>query len=59
MLLLILAIIAISTGLVLVLADDRVGKRAARGPEAGAAMARILGMILLIGGGLAFLSWTR
>ena len=59
MLLLIPAIIAISTGLVLVLADDRVGKRAARGPEAGAAMARILGMILLIGGGLAFLSWTR
>ncbi|HSU16058.1 hypothetical protein [Longimicrobium sp.] len=59
MLLLLPALLAISTGMVLVLADDRVGKRAARGPEAGAAMARMLGMILLVGGGLAFLAWTR
>jgi hypothetical protein len=59
MLLLVPALIAIGIGLVLVLADDRVGQRAARGPEAGAAMARMLGMILLIGGGLAFLTWTR
>jgi threonine/homoserine/homoserine lactone efflux protein len=59
MLLLVLALAAISVGMVLVLADDRVGKRAARGPEAGAAMARMLGMILLVCGGLAFLTWTR
>jgi hypothetical protein len=59
MLLLIPAVLAISLGLVLVMADDRIGKRAPRGPEAGAAMARMLGLILLVGGGLAFLTWTR
>ena len=59
MLLLIPAVLAISMGLVLVMADDRIGKRAPRGPEAGAAMARMLGLILLVGGGLAFLTWTR
>jgi hypothetical protein len=59
MLLLIPALIAITTGLVLVMADDRIGRRAPRGPEAGAAMARMLGFILLVGGGLAFLAWNR
>lgn len=59
MLLLLPALLAISLGLVLVMADDRIGRRAPRGPETGAAMARILGLILLVGGGLAFLTWTR
>ena len=55
----ILSRIAIFTGLVMVLADDRIGQRAPRGPEAGSAMARMLGLILLVGGGLAYLTWTR
>ena len=59
MLLLVPALLAIALGLVLVLGDDRIGRRAPRGAEAGAAMARVLGVILLVGGGLAFLTWTR
>ena len=59
MLLLVPALLAIALGLVLVLGDDRIGRRTPRGAEAGAAMARVLGLILLVGGGLAFLSWTR
>lgn len=54
-----IAFLSISAGLVMVLGDDRIGRRAPRGPETGAAMARILGLILLVGGGLAFLTWTR
>lgn len=54
-----IAFLSISAGLVMVLGDDRIGRRAPRGPEAGAAVARILGLILLVGGGLAFLTWTR
>jgi hypothetical protein len=42
-----------------VLGDERVGRYGPRGPEAGAAMARSLGLILLVGGGLAFLAATR
>lgn len=49
---------AIFLGIGLVLGDDRVGRYGPRGPEAGAALARTLGLILLIGGGLAFLAWT-
>ena len=59
MLLLVPALLAIAIGLVLVLGDDRIGRRAPRGPETGAAMARVLGLVLLVGGGLAFLTWTR
>jgi hypothetical protein len=54
-----IALLSISAGLVMVLGDARIGRRAPRGPEAGAAMARVLGLILLVGGGLAFLTWTR
>ena len=50
---------AIALGLVLVLTDERVGRYGPRGPEAGAVLARTLGLILLVGGGLAFLAWTR
>ena len=53
-----IAFLSIAAGLVMVLADDRIGRRAPRGPEAGAAMVRMLGLILLVGGGLAFLSWA-
>lgn len=49
---------AILLGLALVLGDEHVGRRARRGPEVGAANARTLGLILLVGGGLAFLNWA-
>ena len=52
-------IAAIALGIVLVLADERVGRFGPRGPEVGAVQVRVLGMILLIAGGLAFLTWTR
>jgi hypothetical protein len=54
-----LAFLSIATGLFMVLADDRIGRRAPRGAEAGAAQARLIGMILLVCGGVAFLAWTR
>jgi hypothetical protein len=53
------ALLSIALGLTLVLADERIGRRAPTGAEAGATLARMLGLVLLIGGGLAFLSWTR
>ncbi|HEX2205524.1 MAG TPA: hypothetical protein VHG91_19590 [Longimicrobium sp.] len=46
---------AIALGLVFVLADEKIGRNAVRGPETGAARARILGFILLVGGALTFL----
>ena len=54
-----LAVLSIATGLVLVLADQNIGRRTRTNPESGAAMSRMLGLILLVGGGLMFLSWTR
>ncbi|HYJ78192.1 MAG TPA: hypothetical protein VEW03_01120 [Longimicrobiaceae bacterium] len=54
----ILAAAAIALGLLLVFTDDRVGRFGPRGPESGAALSRTLGLILLVGGGLAFLAWT-
>jgi hypothetical protein len=51
--------IVILLGFAMVLGDERVGRFGPRGPEAGAAMARSLGLILLVGGGLAFLAATR
>ena len=49
---------ACALGLALILADERVGRYAPRGPESGAALARVLGLILLVGGGLTFLAGT-
>jgi hypothetical protein len=53
------SIVAIVLGVAMVFADERIGKLAPRGPEAGAAMTRGLALILLVGGGLALLSWTN
>jgi hypothetical protein len=55
----VIAGIVILVGFAMVLGDERVGRYGPRGPEAGAAMARSLGLILLVGGGLAFLAATR
>lgn len=54
-----LAVLSIVVGVLLVLGDQGIGRRTRRNPESGAAMSRMLGLILLIGGGLMFLSWTR
>ena len=54
-----LAIVSIAAGLVLVIADQTIGRHARRNAESGAAMSRMLGLILLVGGGLMFLGWTR
>ena len=54
-----LGLAAIALGLVMVLADERMARLSPRGAESGAALARTLGLILLIAGGLAFLTWTR
>jgi len=54
-----LAVVSIALGLGLVLADQSIGSRARANPESGAAMSRMLGLILLVGGGLMFLSWTK
>lgn len=55
----VLGLAALALGLVCILADHHVGRAVRRTaePEAGAATARILGLILLVGGGLAFLAW--
>jgi len=53
------AIVSIFIGLALVMADQNIGRRTRTNPESGAVMSRMLGLILLVGGGLMFLSWTR
>ena len=48
-------------GLVLILADQHVSRavwRRAEEPDAGATSVRMLGAILFVAGGVAFLSWT-
>ncbi|HET7230319.1 MAG TPA: hypothetical protein VFJ16_09970 [Longimicrobium sp.] len=54
-----LSIVSIFIGMALVMADQNIGRRARHNPESGAAMSRMLGLILLVGGGLMFLTWTR
>lgn len=56
-----LGLAALVLGLALVLADQRVARsvlRRADRPEAGAATARMLGLILFVAGGVAFLAWA-
>jgi uncharacterized protein YjeT (DUF2065 family) len=56
----ILGLVAIAIGLACVLADQQISRavwRTAEEPEAGAASMRMLGLILFVAGGLAFLTW--
>jgi uncharacterized membrane protein len=56
-----LALAAVALGLALVLADQHVARSVLRrtaDPESGAATARVLGLILFVAGGVAFLAWA-
>lgn len=56
-----IALAALLLGLACIVADDRVARSVLRrgaDPESGAATARILGVILFVAGGVAFLAWT-
>lgn len=56
----ILGLVAIAIGLSFILADQQISRavwRKAEESESGAASARMLGLILFVAGGLAFLTW--
>ena len=55
-----LGLVAIASGRACILADQQLSRavwRTADEPEAGAASMRMLGLILFVAGGLAFLTW--
>lgn len=57
----ILALAALALGLACIVADHRVARavlRRAEDPQAGAATVRMLGLVLFVAGGVAFLAWT-
>jgi hypothetical protein len=56
----VLGLVAIALGLACILADETISRtvwRAAEDPQSGAASARVLGLILFVAGGVAFLAW--
>jgi hypothetical protein len=57
----VLGLVSIALGLACILADEQISRtvwRTAEDPQAGATSARVLGLILFVGGGLAFLAWN-
>jgi hypothetical protein len=57
----VLGLVAIALGIVCILADEKISRavwRAAEDPQSGAASARVLGLILFVAGGVAFLVWN-
>ena len=57
----VLGLVAIALGIACILADEKISRtvwRTAEDPQAGAASARVLGLILFVAGGLAFLAWA-
>ena len=57
----VLGLVAAAIGLACILADQQISRAVwprAEQPDAGAASARMLGLILFVAGGLAFLTWT-
>lgn len=57
----VLGLVAIVIGLACILADQQISRavwRTAEEPDAGAASTRMLGLILFVAGGLAFLTWS-
>ncbi len=57
----VLGLVAIALGLACILADEQISRavwRTAEDPLAGATSVRMLGLILFVAGGLAFLAWN-
>ena len=57
----ILALAAVALGIACILADQHISRvvlRKSEEADAGAASTRMLGLILFVAGGLAFLTWT-
>jgi hypothetical protein len=57
----VLGLVAVALGLACILADDQISRkvwRTAEDPEAGATSARMMGFILFVAGGIAFLAWN-
>ena len=56
-----LGLAAIALGLACIMADQHISRavwRRSDDPESGAASSRMLGLILLVAGGLTFLTWN-
>jgi uncharacterized protein YjeT (DUF2065 family) len=56
----VLGLVAIAIGLACILADQQISRavwRMSEDPESGSASTRMLGLILFVAGGLAFLTW--
>lgn len=56
----VLGLAAIILGLASILADEHISRRVwrtAEDPQAGATSVRVMGLILFVAGGLAFLAW--
>lgn len=56
----VLGLVAVALGLACILADDQISRkvwRTAEDPQAGATSARMMGLILFVAGGIAFLAW--
>ena len=57
----VLGLVAIALGIACILADEQISRavwRAAEDPQAGSASVRVLGLILFVSGGVAFLAWS-
>ncbi|HEX6373753.1 MAG TPA: hypothetical protein VF006_32800 [Longimicrobium sp.] len=56
-----LGLLAVVMGLACILADETISRkvwRTAEDPQAGATSVRVMGLILFVAGGLAFLAWN-
>lgn len=56
----VLGLVAIALGIACILADEKISRAVwsqAEDPQAGASSARVLGLILFVSGGVAFLAW--
>lgn len=57
----VLGLIAVVLGLACIMADEQISRkvwRTAEDPQAGATSARMMGLILFVAGGIAFLAWN-
>ena len=57
----VLGLVALVIGLACILADEQISRkvwRTAEDPQAGATSARMMGLILFVAGGIAFLAWN-